>query len=348
MEVYVFDKEINALGLIEAYEYLRWTRRYSKCGDFELKAVASESNLALLKVGNIIWKNDDEEAGVIEYLQLQMQETESVVVSGRFATSILDRRIIWGTEVLDDELSMAVGQLIINHIIDPLLPERKIACFDYFALPLGINVRVQISFKSLLPTVEELCGTYDVGLKTVFNPTEHKFTLKLYSKGITSAVFAKEFENILEQTYTESIKDYYNIALVAGEGEGDARIKVTAGEASTGLDRKEIFIDAKDIKSVDWGENYTGALLQRGLSKLAESCKAQSIEASINPHGNLKYKADFDLGDIITVFSRRWGVQMSTRITEIAESYAAEGFNIDVTFGKGVFSLAEKIKSIGG
>ena len=92
MELYIFDTDKAMLGVIEAYEYLRWTRRYSKCGGFELKAVATSDNIALLQIGRILWKNDDEEAGVIEYVELTMQERESITVSGRFATSLLARR----------------------------------------------------------------------------------------------------------------------------------------------------------------------------------------------------------------------------------------------------------------
>ena len=94
MELYIFNQSDRQLaGIIEAFEYLRWTRRYSRCGSFELKAVATDENLAMLQIGNILWKNDDEEAGLIEFVQLTMQEQEFIVVSGRFATSFLARRI---------------------------------------------------------------------------------------------------------------------------------------------------------------------------------------------------------------------------------------------------------------
>jgi len=65
MELYIFNTNRELVGIVESFEYLRWTRRYSQCGSFELKAIATQENAELLKEGNIIWKNDDEEAGLL-------------------------------------------------------------------------------------------------------------------------------------------------------------------------------------------------------------------------------------------------------------------------------------------
>ncbi len=81
MEIYVFDKSRKLIGAVEAYEYLRWTRRYSSCGSFEVKAVANDNNLALLKTGHIVWKNDDSEAAFIEHIELTTDNKECITAS---------------------------------------------------------------------------------------------------------------------------------------------------------------------------------------------------------------------------------------------------------------------------
>jgi len=65
----------------------------------------------------------------------------------------------------------------------------------------------------------------------------------------------------------------------------------------------------------------------------------------VNPHGNLTYKIDFDLGQTVKVISKAWGVSMTTRITEIEETYDANGLNISVVFGKAELTIAQKIRS---
>ena len=343
MDLYVFDSDRAMMGVIEAYEYLRWTRRYSKCGGFELKAVASADNIALLQIGRILWKNDDEESGIIEYLEMTMQEEEFVTVSGRFATSYLARRIVWGTEILSGDLSACAAQLLNNHLIAPTDSTRTISGIAFTLETLGISVSAQTSYKNLMDSITDLCEAADVGIKTVFNPATKLLSVKLYIGAVTQAVFSKEYENIIEQVFSKSVSDYANTVLIGGEGEGSARTFVTTG-GGTGIDRYEIFVDAKDLRSEDFPGTYADALAFRGNAKLAEQAMVQSFDATVNQYGNLKYKTDFDLGDRIRAISKKWGVSMTARITEIEESYDKDGMSLGVTFGKPLLTLAQKLK----
>lgn len=343
MELYLFNNNRELMGLVESYEYLRWTRQYTKCGSFELKAIASDENIALLKIGNILWKNDDAEAGIIEYLEMTLQEQEYITVIGRFATSLLSRRIIWGTEILTGDLSAAVSQLLNNHLIAPANPERKISGATYTPESVGVSVSTQVSYKNLMDTVTNLCDAADVGIKTAFDPIAKLFTVQLYAGSSSQAIFSKEYENIMEQIFTESLLSYANTALVGGEGEGSERTFVTAGSGA-GLERYEIFVDAKDLRMEDFPDDYEAALLFRGNTKLAEQAMIQAFDVTVNQYGNLTYKVDFDLGNMIQAVSKRWGISMTARITAVEESYDRDGMSLSVTFGKPLLTLSEKLK----
>jgi hypothetical protein len=344
MQILIFNQSDRALaGIVEAFEYLRWTRRYSQCGGFELKAVAIDENITLLQIGNILCKSDDAEAGIIEYLELTAQEQEYITVSGRFATSLLARRIVWGTETLTGELSNAVSQLLENHIIAPANTDRAIGGIAYTPSVTGVSVSTQVSFKNLMDTVAGLCEAADIGLRTIFTPQSGLFTVELYFGAVSQAVFSKEYEKIIEQVFTVSLSDYTNTALVGGEGEGSARTFAIAG-SGIGLDRYEMFVDAKDLRSEDFPDGYETALLFRGNSRLTEHALAQAFDVTVNQYGNLQYKTDFDLGSVIRAVSKRWGVSVTARITAVEESYDRDGMSLSVTFGKPLLTLAEKIK----
>lgn len=346
MELYIFNKDRKMAGIIEAYEYLRWTRRYFLCGSFELKAIANENNLALLQSGNILWKNDDEEAGIIEFIELTMQEQEYITVSGRFSTSLLARRIIWGTETLRGDLSAGVAQLLNNHLITPADASRKIEGITFTPISLGKPINTQISYRNLLDAVTGLCEASDIGIKTVFSPVTGTFETKLYDGGDSLAVFSREYENIIEQVFTRSEADYANTALVGGEGEGTDRVFVTTG-SGTGEERYEIFVDAKDLRAEDFPDSYSDALIFRGDSKLSELALVQAFDVTVNQYGNLAYKQDFDIGSRIQAVSKRWGVSLTARITEIEESYGADGMSLGVIFGKPLLSLSQRLKEGG-
>ncbi len=344
MQLYIYNQSRELMGIVESFEYLRWTRRYSQCGSFEIKAIATPENTELLKEGNILWKNDDEEAGIIEHLQLSQTEQEIITASGRFATSFLSRRIVWGTEKLSGDLSVCVEQLTNNNLISPTDTARQITGISFLSPNLGMPVSTQISYRNLMDAVTGLCASSDIGIKTVFTPATGIFTVKLYNGANSQAVFSKEYENLTEQIYTESAAEYANTALIGGEGEGANRtfVAITSGSGET---RREIFVDAKDLRAEDFGTDYIETLTFRGQSKLNEQVIRYSFDTSVNPHGNLTYKVDFDLGNIVKVISKAWGVSMNTRITEIEETYDADGQSISVVFGKSEITIAQKIHS---
>lgn len=344
MELYIYNSDRELTGIVESFEYLRWTRRYSQCGSFELRAIATPENTTLLQEGNFIWKNDDEEAGIIEHLEMVQAEQEIITASGRFATSFLSRRIVWQTEVLSGDLSACVEQLLNNNLISPTDSARQIDGIVFSAPNLGVPVSTQISYRGLMDVITELCGASEIGIKTVFTPATHLFTVTLYKGTDSQAVFSKEYENLTEQSYTESSADYANTALIGGEGEGESRtfVAITSGSGET---RREIFVDAKDLQAADFGTGYNDALIFRGQSKLNEQGIRYSFDTSVNPHGNLTYKTDFDLGQTVKVISKAWGVSMTTRIAEIEETYDADGLSISVVFGKAELTIAQKIRS---
>jgi hypothetical protein len=325
MELYIYSKNRQVAGIIESYEYLRWTRRYSRCGSFELKAVATDENLALLQIGNILWKNDDEEAGLIEFVELTGGEQELIVVSGRFATSFLARRIVLGTTKLTGDLGSAMASLIINSVIAPGINDRRIPGLNYDIQTLGVSVNTQVSWRSVMETVCDLCEGADIGVKTVFNPQSCTFNFVFYHGADSQAIFSKEYENIIDQVFTRSASDYANFALVGG---------------GTGEGRYEIFVDAKDLQSADFPEDYPSALTFRGQQKLAEQAMVETFDVTVNQHGNLTYKLDFDLGSRIQAVSKRWNVNFYARIVEVEESYDRNGMSLSVTFGKPLLTLA--------
>lgn len=345
MELYLFGLDRKLKGVLEAFEYLQWTRKYSECGSFSLKAIATESNLSLLQQGNILWKSDDIEAGIIEHIELTAQEKEYITVSGRFATSLLGRRIVWQTELLQSDLSAGIGQLIQHNVITPTDTNRTIPDVAFSSPVLGTNTNTQISYRNLLKAIEELCVSYGVGIRTTFHPATGLFTIELYKGRESQAVFSKEYDNLIEQMFSNSKKDYANVALVGGEGEGADRVMVTTGSASA-EDRYELFVDAKSLRSADFGTEYQAALAEQGAFKLNELAEVFSFDATVNEYGNLRYKKDFDLGDSVSVISKRWGVSLQTRIEEIEESYDSSGRSISVVLGRGVLTLAQRLKGV--
>lgn len=339
----VYSKDYERIGFIESYSYLSWVRRYSAVGEFELKC--APENLPLLSLGNVIAKSKDDEAGIIETLLVESVEKELITVRGRFLPVLLESRIIWDTENLNGDIGGCIGQLINNHAVNPTDTGRAIPNLSYKGIVTGKTIQTQISFKNLLETVTGICSETGVGIKSVL--TGNGTSVSLYLGREQPFVFSKEFENLLSQNYTDSIKDFTNIAKVAGEGEGADRQTVVVGDA-TGLNRKEIFVDARDLASSEYEdeEKYLKALELRGNEKLYEKRRRESFDAVANTNSNLTYRKDFDLGDIVTVKSGLLGISKRLRITEITETYDENGLHMDLIFGDPLPTLSERLKGV--
>lgn len=355
MELYVFNKELNFIGVVEGYTSLRWIRRYNKCGEFELTTPLTEESLSLLQMGNIISKKSDKEAAYIESRNLKqnIDGSETLVLRGKFLSAYLGRRIIWNTENFNGPLEMAIRDLITRNVINPVNVKRKIEFLKLSEIKnLSPKVNYQVSYKNLMEEIENLCNTESIGFRTLMDASNRKILFDLYEgldrsvsqESNPRAIFAKEFENVLEQDYTESINNFANVNLIAGAGEGTVRklLEIGTGE---GVDRFEIFTDARDLsdESISSTE-YLKILEQRGNEKLAEYKEIKTFDSKINIKSNLDYRTDFDLGDIVTCKSKKWGITIDARITEIEEVYETTGFTVNAVFGNHIPTLIDKIK----
>lgn len=357
MELYIFDREVDFKGILEGYTSLIWRRRYSKHGDFELHCALTFENLELLKKGNVIWKNDDEEAGYIQYRNLNINNDgdEVLVVQGKFLTGYLNRRFIWGTENLNSTSELAIRTLINNNATNPSDTDRKLSLMALSEVKgYTQTTNMQTSYANLLDKVEEIANTSELGIRTILDLTNKKIVFDIYEgldrtsgNGVNApAIFSREFENVLNQEYTESDNNFRNLALIAGEGEGTARVLETVG-AGTDLDRYEVFIDARDLQKEEMTDlEYKAKLIERGNTKLAEYKDIQAFDSKINLNSNLEYKVDFNLGDKVTCVSKAWGMTIDTRITEIEEVYESSGKQVNVVFGDNMPTLIDKLKEV--
>lgn len=357
VNIYVFDNELNLKGLVESYFSLIWTRRYSKVGEFELHCNLDSATVELLQKGNIIWKNDTQEGGYIEHRHLLMDDegNEIMIIKGKFLTGLLASRIIWGIESINTTSELAIRTLITNHVITPANLDRKINLLELGELKSYVDsIDYKTSYKNLLEEVEGIALSNELGIRSLLDFENKKIVFDIY-KGLDrtagqdinpAAIFSKEFENVLEQEYTDSLENYKNVALVAGEGEGAARTLAVEGEG-VGLDRQEIYVDARDLqKETMTTLDYEKALKERGKLTLADFTKLETFESRVNLLSNLEYREDFNLGDIVTYTSKSWGITIDARIIEVVEVYEENGLSINLMFGDNIPTLTDKIKMV--
>lgn len=334
MEIRIYDKELNFVGIIEDFSSLLWTRKYFESGNFELQMPYSESNQSLLEIGFLIWKKGALEAGVIEYI---VKEEYNITVKGRFLSSYMDRRLIKQTYIASNKNVEEVMFELFNNVMT--IPNVEIGKLNGYTE----KITFQATYKNLLTYETKLAKYSNIAFRFRPDFTNKKIFFETY-KGVDRSykqsdnprvIFSESYNNVQSATYTLNTQLYKNVCYVGGQGEGETRTVVIVGDDSLeGLERRETFLNASDVSSVNVSETeYKETLKQRGQTELNTNCIAESFEASCYPYGNFKYKQDFDLGDIITVLKESWGLEIDLRITEIKEIFENEIMNIELTFG---------------
>ena len=349
MELTIYDTNLDLIGILDTATDIIWHRVFHTAGDFEIHVPVTSDTLSLLKPQFLITKKDTVEFGIIECLVLEQSEAgESLKVTGRFGSSLLDRRIIFETQTLNTTVEVAMRSLVSACCITPTIPDRIIPQLELGPLmnyPETINI--QVTYKNLLLTLRAFSETSGIGFRVRFIPSTKKFrfeTFKPFDRSFLQSenprvIFSNDYDNLLTSTYKSSDQERSNLALVGGEGVGEDRKLVLVGSQS-GLERREIFVNAKDQRLEEGMSlaDYNQLLAQKGSESLVP--RTEYFEGTVLPNENVTYKTDYDLGDIVTIENSRWDKRIHVRINEITEVSDENGETLVPVFGQSSPSIS--------
>lgn len=335
MEIRIYDANLYRQGQIENQTSLIWTRKYYEPGNFELHAPITDENLRLLQPGNIVGKKGSEEAGIIEDLEKEESDIKNeVTAKGRFLSAYMDRRLVKQTVNFEGRIEVAMRQLLSGVVAIPLVELGTIHGFTE-------TVRFQATMKNLQSLETKLSKSGAIGYRFTPDFIEKKIVFDTYQgkdrtfrQNVNNRViFSEDYNNLNNALYKYNDQGLRTYAVVGGEGEGSSRVYVTLGSGE-GLGLRELFVDAKDIQSEGLtSAEYRDALLQRGREALNEAIISESLECETEAAINFTYKEDYDLGDIVTIRKKKWGLYMNQRITELQEVYQYGSLTVVPTFG---------------
>lgn len=349
MNIHVLDQTFKDIYVIDSYISVIWTRRYYSYGDCELYLSAEKEILDVLQCGYYLVREQDiKSTGLYNVMIINSREIQTdaengdnLTVKGWCLKSILKRRVIIDQTVLQGTIQACLHSLIDQNIINPTNASRQISNFtlgtDTFTD--DTKVKMQITGKNLAEAFEEICLSYGIGYDVYLYNGNFVFYLykgldRSYAQNVNAHVVVSEaFDNLLSSDYEQNNTEFANVAIVAGEGEGNARKKVTVGTAS-GLERYEMWVDARNASSND-GEiaeaQYLAMLATDGQDALSEAKATIVLSGEIINGVSFIINKDYFLGDVIQ-FENNYGISAATRVIEVIESDDDTGENIIPTF----------------
>lgn len=324
-----------------------WVKRFTDAGEFELYLPASADLMQLFAGDTLITRDGTNTAMIPEGVTLttDAENGNYLTITGKSAENILGRRIIPKQSNYRGTTENALRQMITDNIISPTDNTRKISIFTLAAAQ-GYTETIdkQVTGKNLLEVVSEICTAYEYGFNVDF--IGGNFVFSLYKGTDRSAgqsvnprvVFSPEFENLGNTEYSRDKSTYYNSVYVAGQGEGIDRVIVNTNSGKSGLQLRELWVDARQTSSnTDEGQltpaQYSAILQQQGTDELGNAKETTDFGGEILDINVYTYGVDYNLGDKVSVINE-YGISGTATVTEITEVEDENGYKIYPTLSE--------------
>jgi hypothetical protein len=344
-------------AIVEDYLDMEWSRVWSGAGSFTLHVNRYQLGAANIRKGALFVPDIADlpvvyEIGQIEsMIEADGRPSDTLAVTGKSLDSLFEWRIANPPdgETYDAQIDVpaetAIKHYVYMHAGAGADADRQVSNLVIAGdQARGDDVSYQARFQKVSQVLLEI-GTlrgmgYDITLDLY--TLEYIFDVIVGVDRSDSVYFDTEFETVQSQRWLSSNLDMRNFAYVAGQGEGVDRVVVEryyGASVPTGLQRREEFVDARDLTTVS-------ALRDRGDAKLQETQFTDRFAATINHLAGFQYRTHWDLGDIISIRNRQWGIEQAARIVTVTQRLtpAMGAPQISVEIDKPWPSLQERVE----
>lgn len=380
----ILNENFLKIDILRKYTFAQYTNKFREIGTFKINARLVEENLYLLKKQDMYVLFDGRILGKIEDVKKESDSEfeQTLELSGRLANVLFTKRVVAGTIKFKGHTAQLIKSVIENEITKDKNSNRYINIDIKYDNEEYLNsvcskIEKEITggyiWDSIQPVMEQdSLGIYFLPIVSTKHKDKDghdtnisewelyisagKNRTKKNRKNEAPVVFSQSLSNIARTDYEYNTESYCNVAYVAGEGEGTERkwyeIKRTSDEEK-GWKRNELWVDARDIQSVDEEGNeitkqeYEELIKQRSSEKFTEASKEESYEATITEaNKQYKYGTDYVLGDLVTIVDNELKIETDAQITEVTRTIEGVREIVDIafTYGKVNRDPVEQIK----
>lgn len=321
-------------------------------GIFERYYPAPEDSLSL-KDPNTVW------GLIVARIVKNESGFQGLEVHGNVLDDVLRWRCLWQRYINVNNVPNIVKDLITENFISPSVSQRKIpwVALDNSIPSTGAQVSVERVGGYVSDVVYGLISTVGLGLRAIYDRRGKKVRLYLY-KGKDRSLGQSELPYVafsdtngllIAPTYTDDHSAFKNVVRVMGRFESGTEVYTTIGSAS-GADRREIFVEAGSAKAKKSDNTpmteaeFVQVLNQIGLEKLAISEPVNNLTSKVHTDA-YTYGKDYALGDTVSIIYANIGVAYHAPIETVTRTGAGAEETIELSFGKGVLTLSDKLKS---
>lgn len=341
MELFKLDSSYNPGPTVALSQQdgdtLVWSERYREAGDFMIVREDDITIMDLLPLGTLISHTDTYEVMMVETHEVEKDNKSKKIkttIKGRTLETFAEQRPTLGTEyALYNSLNESIVETLTGtpaSVAVTLLSGRLVpgVASSADAVPnLAVTSSMRVADTSMTRIIErgdiytrvlELLNISDAGIK-VERPHGAQTTMNIViHDGLdkTSTVtFYAAAEDLDNGKYLWSLKNYRNYAQVDAHDYFRRYRHRDLGADATGLNRRILYVEASDIEGDFTPGTSSDAISARGQSALDEHKMVSLTQAKISESAKPKFKIDYAIGDLVTVFGE-FAAAERMRVTE--------------------------------
>lgn len=330
MDFYIYDTNLNAVGIIDNYTSVIWTLRYNDVGDFEMYIKSTREILDMCQIGRYIVRKIDGTMMIIKSVvrNENVENGDYITVAGVSIENLISQRICWNITLLQGRAEECIYMLINDNCINTtnaarVIPKLKLSPIKHLTAEIELT---DITGVNILDAVKQICDIAGYGFRITFDGENLAFEIYAgvdHSKNQTvNPYIIFDGECLSETNYQNDSSNYKNVALIGGSGENLNRVYTSYG-AAVGLDRFELFVD-------NGSESDKTILRAAARDALHDYKNVKTFDGELSDY--YAYGVNYALGDIVQIEND--SISATSRITEVIQSIDDSGIYTIPTFSE--------------
>lgn len=359
MEVYILDSLLRRTAVVDLFESLIWTERWTSIGDFELLINSTAESRGQFVNGVLLSINNSNRVMVVETVE-NSNNTDGknmLKVKGRSLESILEHRVAaaslsdlttepkWVLSGKPADIARAMfdhicvtGALDLNDKI-PLIAPGNLYPADNIPEP-AATITWEQEPDTLYKAIKDLCELYDLGFRLTRDDVTSKLYFNVYSgnnrttlqSALPSVVFAPGLENLQNTTELTTMEQAKNVAYVFSPQGFEMVYPDNFDPDTNGYERRVLVVKVGALSGTDpdfpndppTEAEVSAYLIQKGKEELSKTRAWSAFDGELNRNSSYKYGVDYYLGDLITMQNAD-GAMNNMRVTEQIFVHDQEG-----------------------
>lgn len=326
MELYVLDDQLRRTEVVDLFDSLIWTERYSAAGDFQLDIHSDQTTRSLFTPDTLLAINESYRVMRVDTTESKDNEdgTSTLTVTGTsLETVLMDRTAMpafagttaapkWNVTGTPGNIARMLFKTICVDLA--LSPEDAIPFYKPGnLLPAGTIkeptdlITAAFDPDTLYNSIKSICDTYNLGFRLLRNFDESELYFDIYTGNDRTTsqtknpvvIFSKALGNLQGISKLTSNAALKNVAYVFSPN-GTAVVYAQDVDPNTeGFERRILTVNATDMDTSLTGSALQDALQQRGIQELAKNRVTFAFDGEIPQNSPYKYGTHYNLGDLV-------------------------------------------------